>query len=242
MTGNESPKDPRPAAHLNSNLDRNLATYMAAAAAAGVALLAVSQAAQAKVIYTPANVTIEPRSTVPMDLNGDGTADFLFSMRFCGSHSTCLVILPQVAGNGMRGAGSNIAAGFFGVPVGGGEKFVTGTYPNVMALAGSYGSQTWSGGPWADVKNRYLGLKFTVNGQIHYGWARLSVKLHGGKAILTGYAYETTPGKTILEGHTSGPEKAANFTPAAQPLSLGMLASGYDALTIWRRDQQTTTR
>jgi hypothetical protein len=61
-----------------------------------------------------------------------------------------------------------------------------------------------------DVVNHYLGLNFQVNGQTHYGWARLSVLLHCGRGgcsyvvTLTGYAYETIAGNPILAGQTSG--------------------------------------
>ena len=68
-----------------------------------------------------------------------------------------------------------------------------------------------SAGPWVDVVQHYLGLRFQVNGLTHYGWARLTVLLHCGRGgcgsfvvTLTGYAYETIPGKSINAGQTSG--------------------------------------
>jgi hypothetical protein len=98
-------------------------------------------------------------------------------------------------------------------------------------------------GPWFNVTEpRYLGLSFLRNGRTHYGWARLTVQgpLY---AKLTGYAYETIPGKSIKAGQTkeaadeSGEE---DFGPSAsltspipnmpQPASLGMLALGRPAV------------
>jgi len=35
-----------------------------------------------------------------------------------------------------------------------------------------------SSGPWKNLENRYLGLKFSIAGRTHYGWVRLSVKVH----------------------------------------------------------------
>jgi hypothetical protein len=58
-----------------------------------------------------------------------------------------------------------------------------------------------------NVSNRYLGLKFKIDGKTHYGWARLTVQLPGNflvKATLTGYAYETVAGKAIRAGQTKG--------------------------------------
>ena len=69
--------------------------------------------------------------------------------------------------------------------------------------------------PWAGVTNRYLGFKFLIDGQVHYGWARVSVP-DIYDVVVTGYAYETIPNKPIIEGHTFGPQSAA----IAYPLDL----------------------
>jgi len=60
-------------------------------------------------------------------------------------------------------------------------------------------------------------LKFTVKGKVHYGWARLTVKVLGGariKTTVTGYAYKTIANKPIKAGKTKG------------PATLGRLAQG----------------
>jgi hypothetical protein len=95
---------------------------------------------------------------------------------------------------------------------------------------------TWAG-QWANggkgLKNGYLGLKFTLNGKVHYGWARVSltVKNNGfDTATLTGYAFETIPSKPIVIGATKGPDDAepdaSLSTPTAKPATLGELAAG----------------
>jgi hypothetical protein len=98
-------------------------------------------------------------------------------------------------------------------------------------------------------------LKFTINGQVHYGWARFNVKvLHDGHnyrttPLLTGYAYETVPNKPIITGQTQGPEDDNDFTepnaslsmPARQTATLGMLALGAPALSIWRRKESVAS-
>jgi|SRR5271165_4064785 len=233
---------------INSKLEKNLAAYIAAATAAG-GMLALAPSAEAKVVYTAANTVINGKTT--LDLNHDGIADFVIGYQELDK-SIVLFVGPQVAGNEMRLASGGAAAGFFGVPVGPGEKFAaTNSYSwgLIMAVAGSY-SVTWFFGPWANATNRYLGLKFLINGQVHYGWARLSVPdyIHGHAVILTGYAYETTPNTNIIEGHISGPEKADMLAPpdllapTPQGASLGMLARGADSLAIWRRDEESVTR
>ena len=233
----------RPTSPVNSKLDKRLAPYVATA---GAGLLSFATGAQAKVVYTPANTQVTSTS---IDLNHDGIADFIIAFHGL-DHTTFLTVAPLVTGNAIRSAAfGDAAAGFFGVPVGPGEKFRStsgGTYGwgLIMAAAFEY-SVTSFGGPWANTVNRYLGFKFTIAGQTHYGWARLSVGdwLSGGKAVLTGYAYETVPNKTIVEGHISG-SSAANIAPSdllrwtPQPASLGMLARGAEGLAAWRREEE----
>jgi hypothetical protein len=108
-------------------------------------------------------------------------------------------------------------------------------------------------GQWANggkgVKNRYLGLKFQINGKTQFGWARLTVKWSGPPfnfaATLTGYAYETIAGKSIIAGKTKGPDNdstgdrvnpAVFRVPTPNPTSLGLLAIGAPGLSIWRRE------
>lgn len=82
---------------------------------------------------------------------------------------------------------------------------------------GSFSGSTHSGA-WQQVKNGFVGLQFVIDGKIHYGWARLSVALNGREGItatLTGYAYETIPGKPIVIQ-----------PPSVEPQTLGQLALG----------------
>jgi hypothetical protein len=60
---------------LAVGLERRLAAYAGAAAAAGVSLAAMATSAAAKIIYTPANTPIS--GYVSLDLNHDGIADIL---------------------------------------------------------------------------------------------------------------------------------------------------------------------
>jgi hypothetical protein len=231
----------RSAAPLDAKLDKKLLAYVAVGAAA---VTGSAQFAESKVIYTPANTVIEGGATVGIDLNNDGVVDFNLVRCFCGAHSTWLFAKPAAAGNGIRPVDSfGAAAGFFGVPVGPGEKFsnIGSAYSGFMADQGSYGGTGgWFQGPWANAKNRYLGLKFLVNNQVHYGWARLTVtSLFENGAVLTGYAYESTPNTAIKEGYVGGPveseESEAEYSPQAS--TLGSLARGAETLQPWRRLQ-----
>jgi hypothetical protein len=100
-----------------------------------------------------------------------------------------------------------------------------------------------SGGPWKNSVNRFLGLKFLINGEIHYGWARLTVLADKNRELvsakLTGYAYETVANRPIVAGQTSGTVEGASVTPTPiehPQVQLGLLALGSGGLDAWRRE------
>jgi hypothetical protein len=219
---------------LSPSLERQLSMYALAAGAAGVGVLALASPAEAKIVYTPAKKFLNCRtwckSPFPLDLNHDGTVDFVFS--FSSAPRSFFVGIAPAKGQsnnmiigGMQTSGdykTRIAYALSsGVSVGGTFAKFQG---DRNALWGD-----WEGlfifGQWLNEKSKYLGLEFRYGGETHYGWARLSTPQRrrpwGMNAILTGYAYETTPNKPIITGRTSGPDVIT-----VQPGSLGALAAG----------------
>jgi hypothetical protein len=237
-----------------STLER-LNMYALAASAAGVGVLTLAQPAEAKIVYTPAHKQIAPNHTIPLDLNHDGKTDFSIhdSFRctsFCEYIVGALSVIPARQGNeivGYAGRSRHYAVALAaGVRIGPKSPFSQG---NEVMVYGGYDAGTntvgFCVGPWKNVQNRYLGLKFTSKGLIHYGWARLSAtcaKNGENTALMTGYAYETIPGKAIISGKTHGPDTeqpapASLTRPAEKPASLGALALGAPGLSIWRREK-----
>jgi hypothetical protein len=206
----------RTATALNAKLNKGLAAYVAAASAAGVGMLAWAQPADAEVVYTPANTPIMyANSPVALDLNNDGTADFELTNFISSYHSTGsahLKVGPAQPGNGIwavPGHSTQLAAPvFWGVVVGLGREFHAASAYMDKVRFDRYGIDASSGfwGKGDPLAGSYLGLKFTVGGEVHYGWARLTVKAKGKEitATLTGYAYETVPNRPIITGMTHG--------------------------------------
>ncbi len=185
--------------------------YALAANAAGVSLLALAQPADAKIVYTPAHTKVGLNRTVPIDLNHDGIHDFgvtnitFNSESFYGDnvYAEALNSGNQIwAQRTSRGFKNSALALRAGVRVGpSGKHFASGR--DGMAFCDA-GVGTSSGGPWKNVTNRFLGLKFLIKGKAHYGWARLNVSIAHAQinAVLTGYAYETVANKAIMTGKT----------------------------------------
>jgi hypothetical protein len=224
---------PRQTARLNTKLDKGLFAYVVAASAAGVGALALTPQAEGKVVYTPTHVmlTSTPNpSTYSLDLNHDGIKDFFLSDWLTGDFSIVDVGLscdPVAASNMVWGPDFRSALPH-GVKVGPSGSW-NRKFPR-MGSAAYVGTvmRYYSYGYWVDggkgVKDRYLGLKFAINGKIHYGWARLNVSVQHRslniRATLTGYAYETVPNKAIITGRTKGPDVVVERT------TLGRLARG----------------
>ena len=221
---------PRKQVVLSQSTQRRLGMYALSATAAGVGVLALAQPAEAKIIYIPVH---ENAVGINLDVNNDGTPDF----RICYSNNTyhcsstgarvpppgyfdALLVKPLNDSNGIRGNGPYAFALQAGKQVGSKGRFPQGD--NLMAFSSSSGS-SHHGGHWFKVTNRYLGFKFVIKGQIHYGWARLDVHWRAKKAILTGYAYETIPNKPIIAGETKGRDV---ITMPIDAGTLGHLALG----------------
>lgn len=108
-----------------------------------------------------------------------------------------------------------------------------------MAWVG-YNTTTGSrsvGGKWVSVSNRYLGLQFKIQGETHYGWARLSVTVKGKTvtAVLTGYAYETVAGRRLRAGQEVEADIAGLWQGPTDSGLLGMFALGAPGIALWRR-------
>jgi hypothetical protein len=232
----------------------NLNMYALAASAAGVSLLALAQPSQAKILYTKTNQIISTNGVYPLDLNHDGTVDFLIQQQgllSSGSEGNG-VWAKEAFGNAVQGSTGLYSWTFAsalkeGATIGPNRRFVSNSEPagEIMAeYVCTYNSCRGWIGQWVNVANRYLGLRFQIDGRIHYGWVRLSIQTQSFRitARLTGYAYETIVNKTIRAGRTSGaddgslssgppdsaPDSAAPVVESASHAgqSLGRLALG----------------
>jgi hypothetical protein len=232
---------------LNPRLDKMIAAYATTAGAVGVALLAAAPPAQAEVVYTKTRVTIAGRSNFyHLDLNRDGIGDFSIGFCSCEPEGSALTVSSKRnVGNMVREAPTfsyAAAALMAGAPIGPKQVFkgVYGGGAMFLGFVGSYSGVPRSSGSWLGTTNRYLGLKFMIGSEVHYGWARMTVGKHFSHVVLTGYAYETIANKPIKAGQTTetpqAEAKTSPMTRTADGPSLGMLARGADAMEIWRRE------
>lgn len=241
---------------FNELLNRRVVSY--AAAAAGAGLLGLAPPAGAQVIYTPTHVVIGFNSGYALDLANNGTTDFIIHGATSANCSTFFseLLAKPVIGNALEARlfdGENLARALpAGQAIGPSQRFTAeGLRGGIVmgeAISSPGGGQVL--GSWVRAVNRYLGLKFQIDGQTHYGWARLNayIALHTRmQVVLTGYAYQAQPNTAILAGQEQGNAESLLMEPTTEgkagPVpSLGALALGAQGLLIWRRDPQAARR
>lgn len=222
----------RPAVPLLSGIENRIKNYVLAASAGCVFM---AHPLSAEVLYTKADAQLS-HGKVQLDFDHNGTTDAFLTEQFFFPNASMLplVAVLKLTVGGSTGAGvivtrQEAAVLNSGDEIGSSRAFQP-VYPNKVLLARA--SEVYNGstgtccnffyGNWRQETGKYLGLKLSINGQVHYGWARLTVQSCCTSLTprilvhLTGYAYETDPGVQIAAGQTTG--------------SLGSLAAGARAL------------
>jgi hypothetical protein len=215
---------------LHYLLERRLNAYVLAASAAGVSVLALAPPSEAKIVYTRAHKQIRISQEILLDLNHDGIVDFGVHLtgrasRRGGYYLRTLTVAPPAetkGTNAMWGVESKhvwcAAALSTGVKIGGPSRPLQ-QRALVMLRTSTAGTALCQ---WENQPTANLGLRFTIAGKSHYGWARFSTD---AGIFLTGYAYETIPNRPIIAGKTKG-----TGVITVQPASLGHLAAGFSAM------------
>jgi len=239
-------------ANFSDSIVRRLNGYALAAGAAGIGVFAVAPAS-AEVVYTPTKITISLAGTSSYDLNpaNSPVAPFKIYAGFTspGKYWDTISFNPQT--NGARfiqgpGTSWSIAPLKAGVVIGQGRRFGS-PRRGLVATYGPYGGGTYNNHDGFKFgQTSYIGFKFLISGQTHYGWARVTVRFdsntpkHRLYMQLTGYAYETTANTSIKAGQTSGtpaiPSKDSVLPESAPTQSLGLLALGNEGKPGWRRE------
>jgi hypothetical protein len=241
---------------IDKNINHRLNLYSAAAAAAGVSILALAQPAEGEVVVThktipiPASVYGGIQHLVPIDLNNDGVKDFSFSLYEFAYHGFINDLHVEPVEGGAVVA-SHPPGAFYasalvrGARIGPSAHFSSNGRAEIEVAQGFDASSIYSRrlyGNWGgNPLNRYLGVRFLINGATHYGWVRLAVitEPRGLAATITEYAYETIANKPIQAGSISGNSDDAQVRKedARGGAWLGMLALGANGLALWRREE-----
>lgn len=190
---------------MKKNLQSRISKYTAVAGA-----VVSAAGAQAQVVYTDVNPDYShdaPQNNgvavYPLDLNNDQTFDFLIVSRDTVTPNATVrltIAAPYGAGNAV--AGENPAGYDYALALD--MNSMVDSTLNWIAATNTMAYNVDSANPynenWNGVTDKYLGLKFVVGGNTHYGWARLDSYAIGDSIVLKDYAFEATPNVGILTG------------------------------------------
>ena len=188
------------------------------------AFLALGQQAEAQVIYTdfdPDILLIGGNHGIDFDADGTNDLNILhISNVITTSSGTALLNEAAVNGEVIGIASSGYlypSALASGVEIGSSDP--NWGIPGAVGFLGIRlvtSSSTSSNGYWIG-ESAFLGCRFTVpGGGTHYGWVQLSVDTAVGSITIHGYAYESTPGLSIIAGNQGGMAAVADLEGPAR--------------------------
>jgi hypothetical protein len=229
-----------------------------AALAVLATVLGFSRGVYAEIVYTAANTTVEGTGILKIDLNHDGVTDvsIVFSgglSHICQDHILITtfgsVYALPASGNATVSNGNSVLALSSGAKISSGSPFYSA---EGQMLRYSTCTPQYNSGAWQNVSNHYLGIRFLINGHIHYGWARLTVLEKntgfvagvGPTITLTGYAYESVAGAPIIAGQTTVVSSSLtlkvtsplNDSTVTNPVHIAATASGPNPISqiqVW---------
>lgn len=194
---------------MNKELQKRLGKYTAAAAA-----LVGASGANAQIVYTDVNPDFaHPGNEIGygLDLNNDANFDFaMFSadtVVTSGARIRYTVIAPYGTAAASNAIAGESPSGYdYALALNSGDM-IDATL-NWIAATNTMAYNVDSNNPynenWNGVTDKYLGLKFVVAGNTHYGWARLDVQAVADVWTLKDYAYNGTPNGSITAGQMAG--------------------------------------
>jgi hypothetical protein len=189
-------------------------TKLKAYSAMALAFTAGATATNAAIVYNDIeDVTIEVGDMFDIDLDGDGTLDFLFrAASTTGSDGTWS--FGSVFGNATSytvGNSGNMVMGTVGAYYNYASALDAGdnigpdspwlsypSYGNSGVLASNFYGVTYGNFPGAGEK--FLGFRFVVGDNTHYGWMRVVADVDPVTMTILDYAYDGTPDTPIEAG------------------------------------------
>ncbi len=201
---------------MKKNLQSRLTRYTAAA----TAVVGAVTGANAQIVYTDVNPD-ETYDAVEgngpafglLDLNNDQVLDFYVYSRDTttanGLFKLTMVAPYGTLGNAVAGdapSGYDYAfAMTSGTTIDAATAWIVPASSGALSMALNIDGAFPYASYWANgVTDKYLGLKFFVAGNAHYGWARLDVTAEGDVFTIKDYAFNATPATGLLAGQTAG--------------------------------------
>ncbi|MBZ0111365.1 MAG: hypothetical protein K8J08_02785 [Thermoanaerobaculia bacterium] len=174
--------------------DTDIRFRLQAYSALGVAFLLTAPAANGAVQHTdPADIPVGPGESFNVNLDGNATNDVLFRV------SSNNVYGSPLTGASLTGSGGATFCYPYqlssGASISPGATWTCTTAVTFHSL--NYGSSSF--GNWPSGTSGYIGVRFDIAGETHYGWVHLQMTSNNS-LVITDWAYEDVPDTPIAAG------------------------------------------
>jgi len=181
--------------NLNAKLNKRLAGYSATA----VALAAFTANTEGQVVYSGLKNIVVKNTADSIDIDGDGVKDFVI-INNLGLDNNGFINKLQ-PGNYWHGDGSWVDALYSGENISPYSSFTInvgflGLFSNISS--GNYGYFPGQG-------DKYIGVKFVIDTDTHYGWIRVNIPSTVDSIIIKDWAYQKSAGYDIVTGDIAAP-------------------------------------
>ncbi len=184
-----------------------------------VGVIAFAANADAQIVYTDIDPdftgTSENWDGIDIDMDNDGQVDFVFYASYFSSTTSNTNTPHSYSSRYLKvNANANEVVN---------EKFGGHLFPDAISANGNindnlsafsadaawqtgmnqtmaYTFDGFSGGDFRCETDKYVGVRFKIGTDWHYGWIRVTVDCDASEFIVKDYAYESTPNTPILAG------------------------------------------
>lgn len=185
---------------MDKNYSQNIKRY---GSVLGSIVLAGSKLAQAQVIYTDETPDlVVDGTTTNIDINNDGQMDIGFNQTNAAYNYATLVTPSGSTAQVLKTGVADALSG--GTSIGSSNT----TWGSVDGLLES----GWTGsGNFGGAGDKYLGVRFQISGEYHYGWVLINVPSDASNITIKSYAYQGTANTSLITGHTTTTAVDANI-------------------------------
>lgn len=186
---------------------------------AGSVVAAASADAQIQYTNITPDTLITLGNNYSLDLNNDAVVDFTLGVQAINASNSSFNVVGNAAGLITEGTNEVMAqpGSFFAIPyvtalntndlISPSGAFMTATasssgLPGLMRFSGTVNNIPFNLGNFSNNNQRFVGLKFSIGTNTHYGWARVSCPNNASSMTIYDYAYNTVPNQPINAGAT----------------------------------------
>lgn len=214
---------------MKNNATSNNSKLAQYSAVAGALIATSAVSAQAVIVDVNPDVVLDSLSTpYQLDFNNDSNPELTFGVQNLagsGSQSGVQFTYTGVAGavvlnTGVTLLGATSSSSFTPTVLNTGDAISSagnfaGSSTNPLAVnalvnAGLAGTFPITQGAFLDQNYKYLGAKFTVGANTHYGWVQLSIPASAETITIHSYGFNQTPDASVLAGEGGNPAGLEN--------------------------------